>query len=188
MNKKLAFLLAAIVAVLLTAFAYMQIRIRGLQREVRRQTENVKVLEGKQVNYLVDDSIKVSQIKALNLSNKELKQRYSDIREQLNKVSNSGKKEATQYTQLEILRHDTLFIHHTDTVTPCVEYSSRYASVSICGDTAQVVTNDTLHQVVSNVYKHRFLWWKFGIESIEQDIWLSSGQKLEYDKFIRINK
>lgn len=188
MSNKLAIALAAIVAILLTLFAFMHIRIKALQREVRRQTENVKVLEKNQYNYVVDDSIKVAQIEALNLSKRELEKRYAGISEQLKKVSNKDKKEAVQYTQVEILKHDTLFVDHTDTIRPCAEYNNNFASVSICGDTAIIITNDTLHQVVSNIYKHKFLWWKWGLENIEQDIWLSSGQAIEYDKFIRINK
>ena len=52
-----------------------------------------------------------------------------------------------------------------------------------------IETRDSIAQIVHAIYKHRFLWWKWGIKGFRQEIVnFNPKSKIEYSEIVKVCK
>ncbi len=139
------------------------------KEEHKRQQSNVEVLNSDIKRYKVRDSLNVASIDALNYTVDELKKYRAD--------------DAKLIKELKLRPKDVQYITHTETVTrdslvylpgpdSCFHYRDKWLSVDAClRDSSMVVqSRDSIVQVIHAVYKHRFLWWRWGLKGVRQEV------------------
>ena len=156
------------------------------KREANIQKENVAILTGENKRYKIKDSLSAIECEALRLDRDQMKSSFSKTLKELKQLKDSEKKKPETFT--EITRRDSLVLIVHDTIIKeerCAGYNDRYISFLKCGDTAFIEQYDTLKQVLSKQYKHRFLWFKWGLKGITQDAWSTNPRtRLTVEKFI----
>lgn len=128
-----------------------------------RQISNVETLMGEVKLYKVKDSLNVASVSSLNLTVEELK-KYRAEDAKLIKELKLRLKDVEYIAKTEIKTKDSL-IYKIDTVG-CFHYRDKWLRVDACiADSSMVIeTRDSIAQIVHAIYKHRFLWWKWGIK------------------------
>ncbi len=134
--------------------------------------------------YKIRDSLNVLSVSALQLTVDELKKYRAD--------------DAKLIKELKLRPKDVEYIIHTETITrdslvyvpdpdSCFHYQDKWLSVDAClRDSSMVVqSRDSIVQVMHAVYKHRFLWWRWGLKGIKQEVVnFNPKSTIEYMEFI----
>lgn len=193
MKKTNKFLLIAIAIItVLVAFMVTQCsKIGNLKEEIKEQKENVKILKYKEHLYHISDSVKVAEIRALQFDKDQFEKLILEKDRQIEQIRNERKKDIDYYTKLS--KTDSFFITKFDTIfvgkDTCICYDDDYLSFSMCNGFTKFTTNDTIKQVISTEYKHKFLWWKWGIKGITQDVWSTNPHtNIHFEEFVKIDK
>ena len=70
----------------------------------------------------------------------------------------------------------------------CKDYADKYINVNICDGLITATVSDTITQVISKHYAHKFLWWKWKIDGINQDIMSTNPHSsIVFDKFVKVD-
>lgn len=194
-KKKLCIVLGIMALILLLSLAvgWLWRQNKALRNDVDLWRSNSETLVKGATEYLTVDSLHVARIKALEMSEKEYKAQNADYKAQIAKLKKDSKSKVVQYT--EVTKIDTLIISesHHDTIymgeDTCLSIVEPYFSYLRCGDDVKIVMEDTIRQVVSKHYKHRFLWWRWKADGISQDIWSSNpNSHIIYDEFVKFEE
>lgn len=192
MKKTNKFLLIAIAIItVLVAFMVTQCsKIGNLKEEVKEQKENVKILKYKEHLYHISDSVKVAEIRALQLDKKQFEDLVLEKDRQIEQIRNERKKEIEYYSRLT--KTDSFYITQFDTIyvgkDTCFSYDDGYLSLTTCKGFSSIETKDTIKQVISAEYKHKFLWWKWGLKGITQDVWSTNPHSnIHFEEFVKLN-
>ncbi len=184
MNK---YLIIGIV-ILLSVVGFLSHRNRVLKAEVDRQTGNVSVLMGEVKRYKVSDSLNVASVQALQLNVAELKE-YREADAKLIKELKLRPKDVEYVTKTSIVTRDSL-IFKIDTVG-CFHYRDKWLTVDACiGDSSMFIeSRDSIAQVIHVDYKHRFLWWRWGVKSIRQEVVnFNPRSTVEFSEVIKVSR
>lgn len=162
-------IIAAVFIALLSGVAFLLRQNKTLRLEAERQAGNVSTLMEDAKKYKIRDSLNVLSVGALRLTVNELKKYRAD--------------DAKLIKDLKLRPKDVQYIAHTETVTrdslvyvpgldSCFHYRDKWLSVDAClRDSSMVVqSRDSIVQVMHAVYKHRFLWWRWGLEGVRQEV------------------
>lgn len=181
------YLIIGIVA-LLSAVGYLSHRNKVLKAEVTRQTGNVSALMGEVKRYKVNDSLNVASVQALQLTVGELKEhRQADAK--LIKELKLRPKDVDYITKTSVVTRDSL-VFKIDTVG-CFHHRDKWLTVDACvGDSTMFIeSRDSIAQVIHVDYKHRFLWWRWGVKSIRQEVInFNPRSRVEFSEVIRVGK
>lgn len=180
--KKLPWLLVVLLVVIAVLFQ----QNHTLRTERDRQISNVETLMGEVKLYKVKDSLNVASVSSLNLTVEELK-KYRAEDAKLIKELKLRPKDVEYIAKTEIKTKDSL-IYKIDTVG-CFHYRDKWLRVDACiADSSMVIeTRDSIAQIVHAIYKHRFLWWKWGIKGFRQEIVnFNPKSKIEYSEIVKV--
>lgn len=177
-----------LLVVLLVVIAVLFQQNHTLRTERDRQISNVETLMGEVKLYKVKDSLNVASVSSLNLTVEELK-KYRAEDAKLIKELKLRLKDVEYIAKTEIKTKDSL-IYKIDTVG-CFHYRDKWLRVDACiADSSMVIeTRDSIAQIVHAIYKHRFLWWKWGIKGFRQEIVnFNPKSKIEYSEIVKVCK
>lgn len=99
-----------------------------------------------------------------------------------------NKKSKVEYIT-SVAKSDTFYLP-VDTVymDSCKDYADKYINVNICDGLITATVSDTITQVISKHYAHKFLWWKWKIDGINQDIMSTNPHSsIVFDKFVKVD-
>lgn len=179
-------IITAVFIALLSGVAFLLRQNKALRMEAKRQAGNVSTLMEDAKKYKIRDSLNVLSVSALSLTVNELKKYRAD--------------DAKLIKELKLRPKDVQYITHTETVTrdslvyvpdsdSCFHYRDKWLSIDAClRDSSMVVqSRDSIVQVMHAVYKHRFLWWRWGLKGIKQEVVnFNPNVSIRYYIFIKI--
>lgn len=189
--------LAASTVLLLAANCYNAERLSSAKKEVSRMSENTDALMQRVVALQKDSVTSGVKVKTLHLTLDEYKKYRS---EDAKKIKELGVKlkdlEETMIHQMDIsaefeamVVRDTLFV-----LRQIVRLDTPHLSVSGViedGKMKGAVKFPPVHiqQAVFPEYKHKFLWWRWGIDGFSQIITTDNPHvKIVYSEYIKIKK
>jgi len=172
------------VGILLLALTVLWRENRKLDKEYRRQTENVSALMGKVKSYKFRDSLNISEVSGLRLKVSELnEQREEDLN--LIKELKLRPKDVQYITKTEVITKDSLiFILQPDS---CFHHQSEFLKIDVClrDSSLYYESRDSIIQVVYPEYRHKFLWFRWGLRGMKQKIInLNPHSYIGYSEFI----
>ena len=169
--KKLPWILVILLAVIVVLFQQNHI----LRAERDRQIGNIEALMGEVKRYKMKDSLNVASVSSLNLTVEELKKyRAEDVK---------------LIKELKLRPKDSL-VYKIDTVG-CFHYRDKWLRVDACiADSLMTIeSRDSITQVVHAIYKHRFLWWRWGIKGFRQEIVnFNPKSEIGYSEIVKVSK
>lgn len=191
MRKSMLILLGIIILLVILAI-FQGKSVSRLSAEVERQKANVEVLVGNERIYKICDSIKVAEIYALQFDKEQFEKLVLEQDKQIKCLKNQRKKDIEYYSQLN--KRDTFFIDNSRIDTflvgadSCYGYFDGYLTFLHCPNETLIQTNDTIKQVISKHYKHKFLWWRWKVDGITQDVWSTNPHSsIHFQKFIQVD-
>lgn len=162
-------IITAVFIALLSGVAFLLRQNKALRMEAKRQAGNVSTLMEDAKKYKIRDSLNVLSVSALRLTVDELKKYRAD--------------DAKLIKELKLRPKDVQYITYTETVTrdslvyvpgpdSCFHYRDKWLSVDACLRDSSIVvqSRDSIVQVIHAVYKHRFLWWRWGLKGVRQEV------------------
>lgn len=169
MNKYL--LLTIGVLLILVMWGYD--KIQDQRAEIRKQDRNISALTSEQEEYITKLGDYAVKKKALEVSQKELKEINSGLRDDL-KVLNIRLKDALSASQVATKTeiHETV---RTDTIAGVLhavftdQWNRIVADLSSDSTRLSYIGTDTITGVIS-ITKKRFLFFRYGIKSVDYDI------------------
>ena len=188
-NRIVAITVAVIVLLLSLVFALLT-KVSRQQEEIDRDERNIEVLEGEQSDYLIKDSVRVAEIGALETEQKEWGKKNEELQKLVNSLRNAKKNKAEYITSAIV--NDTIWLKETakDTVylnkDTCISITDAYCQYMRCGDDVKFCTVDTIVQVISKHYRHKFLWIKWGYDGVRQDVISKNpNSRITFDQFLK---
>lgn len=182
MNK---YIFGVIVALFIALFIVININTKIRTDRDRLQNNQSSLLETVK-HYKYADSLNAVSVSALQLKVSELK-KYRAEDSKLIKELKIRPKDVEYITKTEIVTRDSL-VYVIDSVG-CFRYSDKWLKVDACvNDSSMIIqSRDSIAQVLHPVYKHRFLWWRWGLKGVQQDIInFNPRSKIEYSEVIKI--
>jgi len=166
-------------------------RIADLKKELAIANMNTSTLlqeknevVGKNGELIIGIQALILDKTELELGNAELSKKLKDMGINYNKVSSAAQVLATENTRLKLALKDSVRVKvvkdtlRIDTLR-CFSKADKYNLVSGCidGDSIDlnIQTKVPLTIVMTNVYKHKFLWWRWGV--INKKLEVSSDNK-----------
>ncbi|WP_319505131.1 DUF6549 family protein [Bacteroides graminisolvens] len=162
-------IITAVFIALLSGVAFLLRQNKTLRMEAKRQAGNVSTLMEDAKRYKIRDSLNVLSVSALRLTVDELK-KYRANDAKLIKEFKLRPKDVQYITHTETVTRDSLvYVPESDS---CFHYRDKWLSVDAClRDSSMVVqSRDSIVQIIHAVYKHRFLWWRWGLKGIRQEV------------------
>lgn len=184
MNK---YLLIAII-ILLGIVAGLSNCLNKEIKERSRQERNVEVLNDDIKRYKFQDSVNAISVGELNYKISELKKyRADDAR--LIKDLNLRLKDVREIIKTEIVTRDSL-VYVLDTAG-CFHHRSKWLKVDACirDSSMTIESRDSIAQIIHTEYKHKFLFWRWGVKGFRQEIInFNPHSNIEYSEFIKVKK
>lgn len=157
------------------------------RKESQRQATNVEALCFELKEYKVRDSLNASENRALRLKIDELEVlREADAK--LIKDLKMRPKEVEYVMQTEVVTKDSLIFVLKDS---CFRYADRWAEFEGClqDSSFHYQVRDSLSHIISRIYKHKFLWWKWGTKGYRMTVINHNPKgKVTYQEVIKIEK
>jgi len=139
-------------------------------------------------NYQFRDSLQAVSVAALELRLAELK-KYREEDAALIRELRMRPKDVEYITHTEtVVRDSLIYILQPDS---CFRYSDRWLTVDAClrDSSMYIESRDSLVQIIHREYKHRFLWWRWGLKGVRQEIiHFNPNATITYKEFIRVHK
>ena len=184
MKKWLLFTILA-----LTATLYgMHRKYQELKIDRDRVASNVEVLLFKNKEYKLRDSLNVTSVNGLTLKVAELEQLRVDDQKLIRELK-IRPKDVQTIIKTSIVKVDSL-VFVIDTVG-CFHHKDKWIEVNACvGDSLMTVNNkDSISQVIYPVYKKKFLWFRWGLKGMRQEIINHNPHtKVAYSEMINLTK
>lgn len=184
MNKYLLI----VIAVLVAAIAVLTRQVKKLHTEASRQTGNVEALMDTVRTYKFRDSLSSASVASLQFNVKELKKYRAE--------------DARLISDLKLRPKDVQYITKTVTRTRdsivyvpqpdgCFHFKSHWLQIDACAPDSNMVvqSRDSIAQVIHVNYRHRFLWWRWGVKSIRQEVVnFNPRSKIGYSEIVKVEK
>ena len=150
-----------------TIFLANSLKKEKLERQ--RQEKNVETLNMDIKHFKYKDSLNVASIAGLNYTVAELnKYRVEDAK--LIKELKLRSKDVKEIIKTRIVTRDSL-VYKIDTIE-CFHHKSKWLRVDACikDSTMVIESRDSITQIIHTEYKHKFLWWRWGVKGFRQAI------------------
>ncbi len=161
---------------------------RQLREEVNRQDRNLSVWMTEAKSYRFRDSLRIRSVAALELRIAELK-KYREADARLIRELRMRPRDVTYITRTETVVKDSLiYVLRPDS---CFYYSDRWLTVDAClrDSSMYIESRDSLVQIIHKEYKHRFLWWKWGLKGVRQEmVNFNPNAAITYSEFLHVRK
>ena len=180
--------LFVIILVLVGAVVYLSGSLNKERKEKERQQKNVETLNSDLERSKFHDSLNVASIGQLNYTIWELK-KYRKEDASLIRDLNLRLKDVKEIIKTRIVTRDSL-VYKIDTVG-CFHHESKWLRVDACiRDSSMIIeSRDSIAQIIHTEYKHRFLWWRWGVKGFRQEIInFNPHSNIEYSEFIEVKK
>jgi hypothetical protein len=192
--------LIVIVAILgLLVFGFF--RIRALQKENARLTQNQHSLLTDIVYYKTKDSLSAASVEKLTLTTKEMKEHEASLVKEietldlkLKRVQSISQTAVTTKYEFKTVIRDSIIVNYKDSLLidtiQCYTYHDRWLDFENCEGNVSIATKDSLLMVVSRVPKN-YLWglFKCGTKGIKMDVKSSNPySEIDYVKYIELKK
>lgn len=185
-------LIGLVIIIVLVILAIFQgSKISRLSTEVEQQKANVETLVGNERIYRICDSIKVAEINALMLDKEQFEKLVLEQDKQIKELKNQRKKDIEYFSKFA--KADTFYIYKDKFIEipygndSCLGYYDNYIQLTQCPDMTYIEINDTIKQTISKQYKHKFLWWKWGLKGFTQDVWSTNPHsRIHYEEFVKV--
>lgn len=169
MNKYLLITIGALLILVMWGYD----KIQDQRAEIRKQDRNISALTSEQEEYITKLGDYAVKKKALEVSQKELKEINGGLRDDL-KALNIRLKDALSASQVttkteihETVRTDTIAgVLHAEFTDP---WNRIVANLSSDSTRLSYIGTDTITGVIS-ITKKRFLFFRYGIKSVDYDI------------------
>lgn len=168
------------------ALLYCIHRMNEAQRDYERQTSNVDALTTEPSVVYLHDSSKVIKVPVVSEEVKELrKQKLIDSK--IIKELRIRLKDVKTYSNQEQITTDKVVMARTgDSI---FEYSDKWTKIraDMKYKSCEYSVRDSMITVVSRVYKHHFLWWRWGTKGYQmQIINYNPHTDIIYNRFITV--
>lgn len=188
--KNYLIVILCILFVLASGFGYYNFKAKKeYKSKYEIEQSNVFTLKKGQRDYIIKDSINAVEQYALRLSRDEFKDLYEKTQKEIKYLNNHPKKEIHYVTKFNTvsdtkLRIDTLVVYTKDS---CKSYTDGFTTISLCKDSVYVQSVDTITQFISKHYKYKFLWWKWKMDGITQDVYSTNPHNhIIFEEFLQI--
>lgn len=179
--------LITIIAILIIAIISISKLYQNSLKENDIISKNNTTLLFKAKTYMFQDSLHVYEIGKLTLKNSELEQyRANDAK--LIKDLKLKPAQVNTIVKTKIERKDSIqFVLQKDS---CLHYNSKWLQVNGClGGTLFINSQDSIVQICYKEYKHKFLWWKWGVKGFKQKIInFNPNSQVKYSEWIELRK
>jgi hypothetical protein len=188
LKKKIILLgiIGLVVSISLNVFMWK--RNATLEKDYHRQLNNVTALTTKSETDTIRDSIPVTVQGVISENVREL-QRQQVIDKQLIKDLKIRLKDIKNVGTVSMANTDTVYMAKDDSTK--FHYSDVWANISIEFPTARCIynTRDSIETYIYAVYKHRFLWFRWGKAGYNIKIVnFNPHSRIAYSRFINIEK
>lgn len=189
--RKVTLVVFVVIIVLIVLAIFQGMSISRLSEEVERQKSNVQTLVDKELAYKICDSINVAAIQALQFDKEQFEAMILDKDKQIRELKERRKRDIEYYSKLSV--RDTFILYRDRFIEvplgqdTCIGYYDNYIQLTQCPDCTYIEIQDTIKQVISKQYKHKFLWFKWGLKGFTQDVWSTNPHsKVHFEEFIKI--
>ena len=161
-----------VIFVLLLAATFLMYRLwQEEKKESARLSDNMKSLCTGLEEYKIRDSLNVVENHVLRLNIEELKELRSA--------------DAKLIKELNLRPKEVEYITTTKVVTYSDKWVDFYANIPDSTFTYEV--RDSLSSAISRIYKHRFLWWRWGTKGYKQTIVNHNPRsKIVYNEIVKV--
>lgn len=191
------FILLLIVLLIATMAAYIRASYKCglLQTDLDRQTANVANISYDIEYSSLDDSIPVAKTNALQAKYDELQELHlADIK--LIQDLKLRLKDVQSIHTVESTTADTVYLtpelsETTGIADSIYTYKDKWLSlhIDIPRRECQYASHDSLTTIVSRIYKHRFLWWRWGTKGYQvQIVNHNPHARIDYSRYIEVVK
>lgn len=180
---KIGIVIAVLIAAIICLFNMWQ----SEKKESKRQAGNVETLFSELKTFKIRDSLNVAESKQLRLTVEELKA-YREADAKLIKELKLKPSQIEYITHTKVVTKDSLVFVLKDS---CFNYADDWAKFSGClrGDSIdfKYQTEDSISSLIHHEYKHRFLWFRWGIKGYKMKIVNHNPRSIiKYNEFIKV--
>lgn len=166
--------------------ACLSSRLSAEVKERKRQQANVETLNSSIERYKLQDSLNVVSVSSLNYTIKELK-KYRAEDAELIKELKCRPKDVEYIIRTKIERRDSI-VYVPDS-NGCFHYDDKWLTVDACikDSSMTIYSCDSITQIIYPKYKHKFLWWRWGLQGVKQEIInYNPNSSVKYSEFVKI--
>lgn len=184
-------ILAAMFIITMAAFIRSAYQNRKLRSELNRQTENIGSLTYDIQYGKLDDSLSVAKNTAIQAKCNELEQLHLADAKLIKELKVKLKDVKTIHTASSYTA-DTVRIESVpNTADSVFSYQDNWLSlhIDIPARLCQYSSRDSLTTIVSRTYKHKFLWWRWGIKGYQvQIVNFNPHSRINYSRYVEVVK
>lgn len=184
-------ILAAMFIITMAAFIRSAYQNRKLRSELNRQTENIGSLTYDIQYGKLDDSLSVAKNTAIQAKCNELEQLHLADAKLIKELKVKLKDVKTIHTASSYTA-DTVRIESVpNTADSVFSYQDKWLSlhIDIPARLCQYSSRDSLTTIVSRTYKHKFLWWRWGVKGYQvQIVNFNPHSRINYSRYVEVVK
>lgn len=184
-------ILAAMFIVTMAAFIRSAYQNSKLRSELNRQTENIGSLTYDIQYGKLDDSLSVAKNTALQAKCNELEQLHLADAKLVKELKVKLKDVKTIHTASSSTADTVRIEPIPNTADSVFSYQDKWLSlhIDIPARLCQYTSKDSLTTIVSRLYKHKFLWWRWGTKGYQvQIINFNPHSRINYSRYVEVVK
>lgn len=184
-------ILAAMFIITMAAFIRSAYQNSKLRSELNRQTENIGSLTYDIQYGKLDDSLSVAKNTALQAKCNELEQLHLADAKLVKELKVKLKDVKTIHTASSSTADTVRIEPIPNTADSVFSYQDKWLSlhIDIPARLCQYTSKDSLTTIVSRLYKHKFLWWRWGTKGYQvQIINFNPHSRINYSRYVEVVK
>lgn len=184
-------ILAAMFIITMAAFIRSAYQNSKLRSELNRQTENIGSLTYDIQYGKLDDSLSVAKNTALQAKCNELEQLHLADAKLVKELKVKLKDVKTIHTASSSTAGTVRIEPIPNTADSVFSYQDKWLSlhIDIPARLCQYTSKDSLTTIVSRLYKHKFLWWRWGTKGYQvQIINFNPHSRINYSRYVEVVK
>lgn len=184
-------ILVAMFIVTMAAFIRSAYQNSKLRSELNRQTENIGSLTYDIQYGKLDDSLSVAKNTALQAKCNELEQLHLADAKLVKELKVKLKDVKTIHTTSSSTADTVRIEPIPNTADSVFSYQDKWLSlhIDIPARLCQYTSKDSLTTIVSRLYKHKFLWWRWGTKGYQvQIINFNPHSRINYSRYVEVVK
>lgn len=184
-------ILAAMFIVTMAAFIRSAYQNSKLRSELNRQTENIGSLTYDIQYGKLDDSLSVAKNTALQAKCNELEQLHLADAKLVKELKVKLKDVKTIHTASSSTADMVRIEPIPNTADSVFSYQDKWLSlhIDIPARLCQYTSKDSLTTIVSRLYKHKFLWWRWGTKGYQvQIVNFNPHSRINYSRYVEVVK
>lgn len=184
-------ILATMLIITMVAFIRSAYQNSKLRSELNRQTENIGSLTYDIQYGKLDDSLSVAKNTALQAKCNELEQLHLADTKLVKELKVKLKDVKTIHTASSSTADTVRIEPIPNTADSVFSYQDKWLSlhIDIPARLCQYTLKDSLTTIVSRLYKHKFLWWRWGTKGYQvQIINFNPHSRINYSRYVEVVK